>query len=334
MQPVRTAVIGVGMIGTSHAAVLDRSPLSELLACCDPDPDAAGRIPHGVPLLGAVEEALALPDLEAVVVCTPEPTHREIVEPALERGLAVFCEKPLAHTLADADAMVATAERCGGLLVVGHMLRFDPDYLAVQDAVERGRIGRVVSLHARRNIPSFEGALIATRKTLPVEVGVHDLDVLRWLGGDIERVYAEASSGLVLGQGLVDAVVGTLRFATGAIGTIEFNWIMAAPSGLPSDYRLAAFGTAGSAFAEYRHPSVGIYGAYGTTLPRTSWLTEVQGFHAGTLKTQDEHFLRTVREGGTWPVSLADARAALAVAIGLDRSMALGQPVSLHDIDS
>jgi predicted dehydrogenase len=120
MKPVRCAVVGLGMIGQEHAAVLAASPLADLLACCDIDTEAARRAPAGVPVTEHFGELLDLPELEAVFVCTPQETHRHVATRALRRGLFVFCEKPVAHTLTDADTLIAEPEAQAGRLVIGH----------------------------------------------------------------------------------------------------------------------------------------------------------------------------------------------------------------------
>lgn len=177
---------------------------------------------------------------------------------------------------------------------------------------------------ARHCVPDFEGKLIAARTNLAVEVGIHDIDVMRWLAGDIETVYAEQATMGVTGPGLTDAVVGTIRFASGAVATIEINWIMSSESALKADYRLAVFGTTGSAFAESSAPTVRVFG--GDTTP-TGWLDDIHGSQSGVLVTEDEHFLAMVRGARSWPLTLADARAALAAAVALDESATSGRPV-------
>jgi predicted dehydrogenase len=316
------------MIGGPHAAVLAGSPLADLLGCCDLDPLAAGRAPGGVPFTRDPDELLLNPELEAVFVCTPQETHREVAGRALHRGLFVFCEKPIAHTIDDADALIEAAKAAGPeRLMIGHTLRFDPDYLAVHAAVRSGAIGDVVSMAARRCVPGFEGRLIAGRTTLPVEVGVHDIDVLQWLAGEVSTVYAEAAGFGLTGPGRADAVAGTLRFASGAVAVLELNWIMPEMPAPPSDYRLAVFGTSGSAFAEFRAPPARVFAGAD---PRRWRSEEVYGSHTGTLRTEDEHFLRTVRGVSDWPLTPLEARSALAVALALDRSARLGAPVPVR----
>jgi len=326
MDPVRCAVVGLGMIGQEHAAVLAGSPLATLVGCCDIATQAAARAPAGIPLTRDIGELLNLPGLEAVFVCTPQETHREVATQALQCGLFVFCEKPVAHTLEDADTLIALPQAQAGRLVIGHTLRFSPDYLAVKQAVSGGAIGQVVSMAARRCVPDFEGRLIASRTSLAVEVGIHDLDIMRWLAGDIESVYAETAALGVTGPGLTDALVGTIRFASGAVATIEVNWIMSSTSAVKSDYRLAVFGTEGSAFAEFNTPAVRVFGG---DAAMTGWRDDLYGSQSGVLVSEDEHFLAMVRGMRSWPITLQDARAALAAAIALDESASAGRPIKI-----
>jgi len=328
MNPVRCAVVGVGMIGTEHAAILVASTEAELLVCCDIDPARRDAVPPGVRFETDLEATLSLPGLEAVFVCTPQHLHRPVVEQALARGLAVFCEKPIAASLEDADAMIGAAAAGSGLLVIGHTLRFSPEYLAVHDAVSKGEIGTIIHMAARWNAPDFEGRIISGRTTIPLEMMIHDLDVMRWLAGDVERVYAEASTEPVVGPG-PDAMVATLRFRSGAVAVLDHNWIMASGSGLESDHRLAVFGSAGSAFVENRDTPAVVYSPRGVRHLRTTYHSQANGVPFGALPAEDRYFLTSVRDGRPWPISLADARAALACAVALDNSARLGQPVRI-----
>ena len=208
-------------------------------------------------------------------------------------------------------------------------MRFEPDYVALAGSVQEGEIGDPVSLSARRNVPAFEGRLLAHRTTLPVEVGVHDIDLLRWLAGDIVRVQAMPASTASLGEGAVDAVVATLRFASGAVGLVEFNWVMSRRSGLAGDYRLAVFGTRGAGYVEMRDPVTRVYSLEENRWLRTHGAFDVGGTVAGSVSIEDRHFLGWVRGIREWPVSLEDARAALEAALALDESARTGQPVDV-----
>ena len=367
MEPVRCAVVGVGMMGSVHVQVLDALPEAHLVACSDLDSDVASRLPSGVRFFVDLDQLLATEMVEAVFVCTPQEYHLPVVARCLGAGLPVFCEKPIAHDLDDADAIIGITRQTGGRLAVGHTMRFEPDYVALARSVKAGDIGALVSVSARRNVPAFEGRLLAHRTTLPVEVGVHDIDLLRWLAGDIARVQAMPAStsslgeGAVdavevgvhdidllrwlagdiarvqampastssLGEGAVDAVVATLRFTSGAVGLVEFNWVMNSRSGLAGDYRLAVFGTQGAGYVEMRDPVTRVYSLGENRWLGTHGVFDVGGTMAGSVAIEDRHFLGWVRGRRDWPVSLEDARAALQVALALDESARSGEPVAL-----
>jgi predicted dehydrogenase len=328
MIPVRCAVIGVGMAGSEHAEILAACAEADLAACCDTNSSRQAAAPEGVAFHTSLDATLATPGLEAVFVCTPQHLHRAVAEPALARGLAVFCEKPMASTIEDADAMIRAAAASSGTLVIGHTLRFSPDYLAVHEAVSGGEIGTVVQMAARWNAPDFEGRIISGRTTVPQEMMIHDIDIMRWLAGDIERVYAQPYALPVTGPG-PDAMVATLRFRSGAIGVLDHNWIMAAKSGLESDHRLAVFGSAGSAFVENRDTPTVVFGTGSPSLKRTTYHSHPDGIPYGAMPTEDRYFLSSLRDGRPWPIGLADARAAVACALALDESARTGEPVTV-----
>ena len=158
-----------------------------------------------------------------------------------------------------------------------------------------------------------------------MEVGVHDIDLLRWLVGDIVRVQAMPASTSSLGEGAVDAVVATLGFAGGVVGLVEFNWVMSRRSGLAGDYRLAIFGTEGAGYVEMRDPVARVYSVRENRRLGTHGLFDVGGTMAGSVAIEDRHFVGWVRGIHDWPVSLQDARAALEVALALDESARSGK---------
>ena len=105
--------------------------------------------------------------------------------------------------------------------------------MAIRQAVAEGRLGEIVHISARWNAPDYEGRIISGRTTIPQEMAIHDLDVMRWMVGDIDRVYAEAAQQAVVGPG-PDAAVATVRFVSGAVGALDHNWILPFDSGLRS----------------------------------------------------------------------------------------------------
>ena len=251
MQPIRVAVIGAGFMGERHARIYAGMPDVELVAVCDVRETAARELAArtGASAYSDFAALLRRDDLDAVSVCTPDGLHREPCELALRGGRHVLVEKPIATTVADAEAIVEAAGRAGVMLLVGHCLRFDPRYDQARQAVERGELGAVQTIYTRRANTVAAQDRLGGRCSLPLFLGVHDYDVMRWLAGsEVERVTAESKWGLLREQGfpVEDANCALLRFASGVLGIAELNWIL--PRGFPAagDHRLDVVGSAGS----------------------------------------------------------------------------------------
>src|SRR6478735_12576766 len=142
--PVRIGLIGTGRIGSHHATTLARRlPEAELLAVADPSEASARRLGEalGVPWLTDSQALLDDPRIEAVAITCASSAHADLVVAAARAGKAVFVEKPMAMTLADADRAIAAVERAGVPLQVGFNRRFARDFATAHDAVAAGRVG-------------------------------------------------------------------------------------------------------------------------------------------------------------------------------------------------
>jgi predicted dehydrogenase len=169
--------------------------------------------------------------------------------------------------------------------------------------------------------------------SLAIEMAIHGLDLLRWLGGDIERVYAELGCTGSAGEGLPDALSVTLRFRSGAVGSLDTNWALATETGVRMNHQFTAVGSGGVAWVDGRDAGAGILSLRGTPeYPGTWGFTDAAGDPQGIVRVEVEQFLRLVRGGGRWPVEARDARAALVAALAVDSSVAQGHPVTLSRI--
>src|ERR671931_292165 len=267
--PVRCGVVGLGTMGSAHARTLAASARAELVVCHDVDATRARATPPGARFTTDFDDALAGSGLDAVVVATPEPAHREVAVAALEQGLHVLCEKPLAASLADADAIVEAAVTTSRLLAVGHVSRFDPRYEAVRRAVDDGSLGPPLHVSASRLSHVGERERYGPRTTLALEL---------------------------------------------AVGALECSWALA-EAGLEWEHRLTYVGESGFAHVDGRSRGVAIHTPGRSSTPDVLTLWDHDGVVGGILAAQDERFLRCVLEGLAWPLSPADARAAVAAAL-------------------
>src|SRR5690606_20290974 len=126
-------------------------------------------------------EMLADPEIDAVSICTMWDQHTEPAIAALKAGKHVFLEKPIASTVADAQKIIAAAEGARGILFIGHVVRFNPRYRMAKQAIDAGRIGKIVALTARRNIPAVWTETILQKIGPIVGDAIHDTDIMLWL---------------------------------------------------------------------------------------------------------------------------------------------------------
>lgn len=238
---LRVGFLGAGWIAEFHSKLL-RSAAGEIARAGVYDPDRARaerfalRSGHHV----VADEDELLDGCDAVYVCTWTSEHRRQVEAAAERRLAVFCEKPLATTLADAEAMVGAVAATGVVNQIGLVLRRSPAYLWARELIGDPEAGRVMSVVFRDDqyIP-IQGQYASTWRADRARAGagtllehsIHDVDMLRFLVGEIESVSMRTAN-FHGHDGIEDVASATLGFAGGAVGSLTSVWhdVLARPS--------------------------------------------------------------------------------------------------------
>jgi UDP-N-acetylglucosamine 3-dehydrogenase len=183
---LRWGIIGLGRFGQIHARALRAMEGIDLLAASARNPQrlAAACGDLGIPRAYAdYRQLLADPNVDAVSITTHWQEHVEVALAALAAGKHVLLEKPMAPTVAECRQLLRAAAASPGLFSVGHVCRFDPRISLARQAVVEGRIGRVVSLHARRNLRRAPGALRLDKISPLMGDGIHDADLMVWLVG-------------------------------------------------------------------------------------------------------------------------------------------------------
>lgn len=328
--PVAVGLIGAGAMGAFHGESLaGRVHGARLAAVADPAPGVAERLAARLGCSFATTDPadiLSDPAIEAVVIAAPARFHAGLVEAAAAAGKAVFCEKPMATTLAEADRAVAAARTAGVPLQVGFQRRYDRGFRAAHDAVAAGDIGAPQLLRSLTRDPDLETEPDRIPPwTIFLETLIHDFDVLNWLnpGSAAVSVYAVADA-LVRpdwkDRGLLDTATVLVRFDNGAIATAEASF--RAVYGY--DVRVEVFGSGGMATAgDLRRTSMTRFGAGGAVSAVAP--TNLDLFHDAYV-AELAAFARCVRERTSQAVTGEDARAALAIALAAIRSVETGAP--------
>lgn len=222
------AVAGLGRIGLVHASnLLERVPSAELLRVADADSQRAQRVGEALAVSWSTdyEDLLADSAVDAVVIATPSRMHPEMIEAAARARKHVLVEKPLAFDVGSALRAIAAARAASVHLQVGFQRRFDPDWRAAHDELERGTIGvpRLLRI-AHRNMAISRNVPLDSLGDILIDVAVHDLDTARWLLGDPLQVTAVSSFDGPGGEPrppACETVVLTVRFDNGALAVID-----------------------------------------------------------------------------------------------------------------
>jgi predicted dehydrogenase len=333
MNQVEVGVIGVGFMGARWARAIAEHPAARLALVADVRDDACRALAerYGARTVRDPLQAAADPRLHGVVVCTPEHLHTEAALAAVESGKVVAVEKPLAHTVAACERIRDRARERGVPVLVGHVLRFEPRYALVHAAIEAGEIGAVQALRGERIGLVSDQDVLRGRTSLPLYYGVHELDVARWYAGDVARVHAERSEGVLRAHGhdLADLYSATLRFSGGAHGTLMLGWCLPA--------RTPGFGLSGttvigeSGVLRVVPGDAGVLriGPDGTASMDVSWAPEVHGRLAGALAAEVAHFVDCVRGRAEPLCTAADGTEAVRASLALEASARAGTPVEL-----
>ena len=229
---VGVAVVGVGAMGRHHAGnAAFNIPQARLIAIFDADASLASRAARELDTaaLASLDEVLARDDVRVIVVASPSRFHAEQAILALERGKDVLVEKPMAHSLADCDRMIAAAERAKARLQIGFMRRYDPAYAEAKRLITSGALGEPLlfrAVHRDReatHLPAEVGV-----RDLMFESTIHDFDLSRFLLADDIASVATAAAVLCHDRGAhghaPTAALNAVTFRRGALADIETYW--------------------------------------------------------------------------------------------------------------
>ncbi|MDH7601294.1 MAG: Gfo/Idh/MocA family oxidoreductase [Armatimonadota bacterium] len=245
--------IGCGGYGTSLADAAARSEKLALIACWDIVQENAAALAqkYGLRQCATLDELLSLPDVEGVVVASPNNAHRENAVAAASAGKHVFVDKPIANTMEDAWAIVDATSEAGVVLAVGHNTRRSPGHRKMKELVDMGAVGTPVTVEA--NFSHSGGMTLKpnqwryTREGCPalplMQLGVHFADTIQYLLGDVLEV-ASFMSHVVIPADNVDATVSVLRFRGGFLGYLGSNYAT------PSVFYVNIYGTGGNLYCE------------------------------------------------------------------------------------
>jgi predicted dehydrogenase len=334
-SPLRLGLVGLGSMGRNHLRVISNHPETTLVAVADPDPvalEAAAGAP-GTRRFADPVEMIRQADLDGVVIAAPTTAHMPLALAAIDRGVGVLVEKPLAATVDDGLAIVAAARKRNVRVQIGHVERYNPAVLEMGRLLRAGWLSTIYAITSRRAGP-FPARIRDVGVT--VDLGTHDVDILCWIAGERPvRVYAETAQRLHATH--EDLTFGLMHFPSGTTGFLDVDWLT------PAKRRsLVAVGEEGMFELDYltqrltftrsniERPQM--IAGYATTFAGD--VAEIPIDNIEPLRAQLDEFVRVLRTGERPYVDAEDGLWAVAIANALLAAASERRPIDLSNLPS
>ena len=327
---VRWGVIGLGWFGEVHADNLADMPGIELAGLCTRRPERLAELAdrHNVRRRYTdYHELLDDPTIDVVSITTHINDHRDIAIDALKAGKNVLLEKPMAPTAADCDAIIEAADKSDGLFMVGHICRFDPRVAMAKQAILDGRIGKIISMHARRNLSKEIGNMVLDSISALMGDGIHDADLMLWFSAAKPvSVYAqEVHPGR---RKYPDGGWAMFRLDNGAVGVVESVWHLPESTPYAIDARMEIIGTEGALYINCAEAGLEIHDGGGNKQPDTLYWPRLFGEYFGILRAELRYFGNCVAEGRAPDrITPNESRAAVALIAAATESSKTGKVI-------
>lgn len=329
---INVCLFGVGRMGQDHAHHIERNRNAKLYCVVDPNIALTNTVAekYGAKSYYTTDEALADPEIDAVVIASKTDTHADLIMASAKSGKPIFCEKPIDLSLKKIDECLSVVEECGVTLLVGFNRRFDPSYQSLRKRVVEGDIGTIETLAITNRDATMPGlGFLKTSGGLFRDMMIHDFDIARWILQE-EPVEVFATGSCVIDKRLeefgdLDTGMAILKMESGTL--CHINTCRRCVYGY--DQRIEAFGSEGLLRANNLAPTTVEY----ATSSGVSKDKPFPGFRqrfAEAYRNEIDHFLSDLVTGKYAPlVSTKDARQALVIAEAAQLSFEQGTPIQI-----
>ena len=333
---LNVAVIGLGQMGTHHARIYQRMPGVTLYAICDARAERVEEGRQEFQCLGYQDylELLKDPEIDAVSITLPDNMHLDVVKAAMANQKHIMLEKPIAKELKDGKAIYEQARHYDKVFMVGHLLRFDPRFYAVKEAIQSGALGELIHLYCRRNSPIVGPRRYIGASDLSMHVMIHDIDYINWfLQSRPVKVYAKSRSVALKEQNMKDVIYAITTYENGVIACMEACWVLPENSPTIIDDQMELVGTKGTAYVDACDKGVRFVTDKQILYPDSRHWPYVDGAPVGDLKDELSGFISCIETGKKPMISPAEAYQALCVVDAIERSILEDREVEIERID-
>ncbi len=299
MEKVKCAVIGLGWFGEYHVDTLKQIPTAELTAICTRTESRLKDLAQKYDVPKAYtnyHDLLNDNQIEMVSITTHVKDHFQIAVDSIKAGKNVFLEKPMANTTKECDLILKELKNTDKAFMVGHICRFDTQYAMAKQEIEKGNLGKVVSMHAKRNLASFITETHLNKLSAMFGDGIHDLDLMIWYSNTkLKSVYAQSINTRTHLK-YDDISWAMFRFEDGSFAVLENNWSL--PDNVPYaiDAGMEILGDKGMINIDNSGQNFTKVTEDGVIYPEARYWPVVHGSRKGFLKEELEYFLKCILE--------------------------------------
>lgn len=337
MKKLNVGIIGAGRIGQVHAkSITYHIPQAKIVAISDIYYEGAEKVAESLGIPNAYEdchEILNNPEIDAVLICSSTDTHADIAVEAAEAGKHIFCEKPVDLTVAKIKKVIAAVEKAGVKLQIGFNRRYDHNFAEIKRLANDGKLGKLQTIKITSRDPEPPSIdYVKVSGGIFLDMTVHDFDMARFIGGEVEEVYANAAVTVdeAIGEaGDVDTALIALKFKNGAIGVID-NCRKACYG---YDQRLEVFGTGGQASAANDTPTnVSYINENGNMTDKPLYFFLERYMQSFTDEMTE--FINAVQNDELTKTTVNDGLEALRLGLAAKLSVKEHRPVKLSEIEA
>lgn len=333
MDDVNVAIIGCGRMGFQHAQIYKQMPGVNLVAICEPFEKRRNECAKELSCKGyaGMEDMFnAHPEIDAVNICMPDDQHLFTTELAIKHHKHILLEKPIAKELEDGRKIFELTQNYDRVFLVAHLLRYDPRFYGMKEAIDNGDLGDLIYLSLRRNGCRDSAAPYTEVSNVSMHLMIHDIDYVNWfVNCKAVKVFAKSRSIVFKDKNVDDVVFALVTYENGFVACLEACWVLPANSPTFIDDKVEVVGTKGVAFIDSCDNGLKFITNDKIVYPDTRHMPYIQGTPNGDLYTQMVGFISAITTG-TKPLSDSrDAYRALTIVDAIERSKVEGKEVDV-----
>jgi len=322
---LKIGIVGAGGIAQTHTACLAKISDIRIAAVFDTVSKKAEMMANQFGAVAYKNLDSMLTEVDAIYICTPPKFHREAAVRAVESGVHVFCEKPLAASLEDAEAIEDTVKRAKTKFMIGFNFRFSPALRGLKELVDSGRLGDIYSFWGMRILWSPHPP--PNWRTDPrflcgmtIESLSHDFDFMRWVAGDVASVMGKAVTSRSDLEGYDDIISAIMNLKSGGIANIQASW-----ASHVNVNQYGVIGTLGSAVCERGRVRLRMEGEFADTIIEFNKPED----KVSPYQRESEHFIESIKTGKKTLTSVEDGAATVRISHAVLQSSRDNCPVKL-----